>query len=155
MKKKISLRYVLLAFLCILGLIQFIRPEKNINSRTFPGDISHVVRISDTVLQILHIACYDCHSNNTNYNWYHEIMPVGYWLNHHVKEGKRELNFSEFGNYSTQKKDHKLAEIEEEVRDHEMPLASYTSFHKEAKLSEEQILLLIDWAKHTRMELKK
>jgi hypothetical protein len=42
---------------------------------------------------------------------------------------------------------HKLKETAEMIEDGEMPLSSYTLAHKEAKLSEADKALIIDWAK--------
>ena len=42
-------------------------------------------------------ACADCHSNQTRYPWYAEVMPLGWWLEDHIVKAKKELNFSEFG----------------------------------------------------------
>jgi len=54
----------------------------------------------------------------------------------HIKEGKKELNFSTFGSYSNRRKKSKLKAIVNQINDDEMPLSSYTFFHKDAKLSE-------------------
>ena len=51
---------------------------------------------------------------------------------------------------------HKLEEVIEMVEEKEMPLSSYTNFglHKEAKLSDDQRIVLTDWAK-AQMEMLK
>ena len=51
------------------------------------------------VMQILRRSCYDCHSDSTVYPWYAEIQPVGWWLNSHIEDGKRGINFNRFGSY--------------------------------------------------------
>ena len=148
--KKIS--YVLLA---AIVLIQFYpRPEKNLNKETGTADISKVFEVPAPVLQVLQTSCYDCHSNNTAYPWYSQIQPVALWLNDHVEEGKAELNFSEFGNYSIRRQYRKLEEINEEVKEGEMPLSSYTLIHRNAKLENEQKLLLANWTTSIRDDFK-
>ena len=124
------------------------------------NDISSLVRVPDTVQQILKVSCYDCHSNNTVYPWYTNIQPVGWWLNHHVEEGKEHLNFNEFTNIPpTEKRTtrerqlKKLEEIKETVEEGEMPLSSYTLIHTNAKLTKEQRQLLINWADSARQVL--
>jgi hypothetical protein len=149
MKKKIGLSIIVLAV-----LIQFIRPSKNTGEAEGKNDLSHSVTIPDTIRTILKVACYDCHSDHTDYRWYHEIMPVGWWLSAHVEDGKKHLNFSQFRLYNDKKKDHKLEEIAEEVEHGEMPLGSYTWLHKDAKLSEEQIKMLKAWVEQQRQEIK-
>ncbi len=142
MKKKIGL-----AVLALLVVIQFIHPKKNISQEILETDITKVNTVPDDVLQILKTACYDCHSNNTVYPWYNNIQPVAWWLNKHVNNGKRHLNFSEFGNYNTKKANHKLDEIIETLEKDEMPLFSYVIIHRDAKLNDAQKKLVIDWAK--------
>ena len=68
-----------------------------------------------------------------------------WWIKHHINEGSHHLNFSEWGNYSQKKKDHKLDECIEMVEADEMPMSSYTLMHKDATLSELQKKKLIDW----------
>jgi hypothetical protein len=149
MKKKIGLSIIVLAV-----LIQFIRPSKNTGEAEGKNDLSHSVTVPDTIRTILKVACYDCHSDHTDYRWYHEIMPVGWWLSAHVEDGKKHLNFSQFRLYNDKKKDHKLEEIVEEVEHGEMPLGSYTWLHKDAKLSEEQIKMLKASVEQQRQEIK-
>ena len=112
-----------------------------------PQDIGTAYPMPDNVYHVLQTSCYDCHSNNTKYPWYNNVQPVAWWLNDHVEEGKRELNFSEFGSFSTKRKLKKLKEIVSEVEENEMPLNSYTLIHKDAALSPADKQLLIEWAK--------
>lgn len=142
MKQKIGI-----AILVILIVIQFFHPKKNQSTEILATDITKVTTVPDDVMQILKTACYDCHSNNTTYPWYNNIQPVAWWLNRHVTEGKQHLNFSEFGSYEAKKANHKLDEIAEVIEKNEMPLSSYTLIHKDAKLTDTQKKLLIDWAK--------
>lgn len=144
MKNKISSK-ILLIIIGAFILLQFVRPARNIGELPVNGDTLAIQTPSD-VNTILQTACYDCHSNHTNYPWYTNIQPIGLWMQHHVEEGKDELNFSVFNTYSAKRKKHKLKEIIEEVEGHEMPLSSYTIIHKEAELSVEQILTLTQWA---------
>lgn len=137
---------ILVGLLIVLVIIQFIRPAKNIDVATQPNDIAVVMAVPNDVNVILRKACYDCHSNNTNYPWYASVQPVYWWLNDHIEEGKKELNFSEFGTYKLKRKLKKFNEISGEVTDGEMPLKSYTWIHKEAKLTRQEANVLINWA---------
>jgi hypothetical protein len=147
-------RKILIGILIFLILIQFIRPERNTGNAFGRNDITHEINIPDSVMKILKVSCFDCHSNHTNYPWYAEINPVGWWLTHHVNEGKNELNFSEFATYSPKKKAKELEGISELVKKHEMPLTSYTLIHSDAKLSEQQINALVRWADMARAQIR-
>lgn len=142
--------------LILLLLAQFIpKPEKNISETASPSDIRAVYHTPPAVDSILQRSCYDCHSNNTNYPWYSRIQPVAMWLGNHIKEGKKELNFSVFGSYRAAKQYHKLDEIEETVNEGEMPMNSYTFIHTKSKLTEDQKKMLISWSQNLRDTLKK
>lgn len=143
MKTKIFLGVVLL-----LAVIQFIRPAKNLSAAepfTGANDLTVMHPAPPEVKQLLAAACYDCHSNTTRYPWYAEIQPVGWWLAKHVKDGKRHLNFSDFGTYNAKRQAKKLDEIIDEVKDHGMPLRSYTLMHADARLTDAQIAALSRW----------
>lgn len=125
-----------LVLLLAFGLLQFYpRPEKNISSVETKERIEKLYNVPDSVMVILKSACYDCHSNNTRYPWYSNIQPVALFLNMHIVDGKKELNFDEFGSYSTRRQQSKLKAIASQVRDREMPLRSYSIMHKNARLT--------------------
>lgn len=146
-------RKILLAVLAVIVLIQFIRPEKNISATESKNDIFLKYPASDSVKSLVRTSCYDCHSNNTEYPWYTEIQPIGLWMNHHVEEGKGELNFSEFLTYNPKKADHKLDEATDEIKEGEMPITSYTLIHHNAKLLPEQRKEVIAWIQTTRKQI--
>lgn len=54
-------------------------------------------------------ACGNCHSNQTNLPWYGHVVPISWWINRHVREGKQALNFSDWTTYSAR---HRLDELE-------------------------------------------
>lgn len=141
MKKKIGIGLVV-----VLVAIQFIRPTRNTGELEGPNDISKHYQVPAEIHAVLKKSCYDCHSNKTEYPWYANLQPVGWWLQSHVNEGKDELNFSEFGTYPEKKAKHKFEEIEELVNEGEMPLSSYTIIHGDAKLSAEQTTAIASWA---------
>lgn len=141
MKKKI-----LWSLLIIIVVIQAFRPEKNKSTMMAANDISKHYVVPENVTDILVRACNDCHSNNTYYPWYSEIQPVAWWLQSHVNDGKRHLNFSEFAAYEPKRQHHKLEELIEEVKENHMPLNSYLWIHKEAKLTNDEKEALLIWA---------
>jgi hypothetical protein len=139
------IKKLLLAILIMLVIMQFIRPDRNL-SGDHSKDISTIYPVPENVNQILRRACYDCHSNHTNYLWYFNIQPLGWWLQHHIDEGKEELNFSEFAAYTKKKQAHKLKETAKQVESMKMPMPVYINEHKEAELTSEERLILINWA---------
>ncbi len=151
--KKIFKR-ILIALLIIFIAIQFIRPARNKSGGISANDISTKYPVPDSIQAILKVACNDCHSNNTRYPWYAEIQPVAWWLNSHIKDGKRGLNFSEFTSYRIKKQFRRLDDINELVKKNEMPLSSYSLIHTDAKLSDRQKLALANWTKALKDTIK-
>lgn len=140
------IRRLLLIGLIIFLLMQLYQPARNENSgQVLPTDIVNVFQVPNQVQGILVKSCYDCHSNNTRYPWYSYIQPTRFWLENHIKDGKKDLNFSEFGNYSKRKQVGKLKSIVNQVQTGEMPLDSYTLIHKDAKLTDDDKKILIGW----------
>jgi hypothetical protein len=151
--QKKTIQRGLLVIAAILVLIQFIRPARN-ESAEYSKDITKKFPVPDSVLTILKPACYDCHSNHTDYPWYANIQPVAWWLADHVNEGKKELNFSEFASYRPFRQYNKLDKIVKELDESEMPLYSYTIMHGNARLSNEQRLIVSHWAADLRDKMK-
>jgi uncharacterized membrane protein len=129
-----------IAFLVVVLIgIQFIPVE-----RTNPPVVSDIDAPS-AVKDILRKACYDCHSNETNWAWYTKIAPASFLAVKDVNEGRENLNFSEWGNY-TNKTEKIKEEIWEEVREERMPPWMYRVSHSESKLTPEEKNLLRNWA---------
>ena len=149
------IKKILLVLLILFIAIQFIQPARNTNGQVLPTDISKTVSVPKNVQYVLQAACYDCHSNHTNYPWYNYVQPTAWILANHIKHGKRDLNFSDFGSYSTRKQQSKLKAIADQIKDGEMPLYSYTIIHKNARLSKEEKELIIDWAQNAQDSLDK
>ena len=136
----------------VLGLvvIQFIRPTRHALPDDPSKDFVHQLRPPQQVETILRASCYDCHSFETRYPWYAEVQPVGWWMDGHIQTARRELNFSEFGSYRLRRRFIKLQQMGEQVDQGDMPLPSYLIIHTDAKLSQEQKDLLIQWVNATR-----
>ena len=148
------IRKILLFLLVVLIVMQVIRPKLDNNSGTATHSIATITSIPDETGQLLKSSCNDCHSNTTIYPWYAHVQPVGWWLDDHVNEGKKELNFDEFTTYPVRKQYHKLEEVVEMVKEKEMPLNSYTWIHKDADLSTEQRQQLVSWSEKLMADMK-
>jgi len=149
------LRKILLFLLVVLIAIQFFHPKNNISKGAQANYIGNKYAVPDDVKHILVKACNDCHSNNTRYPWYSKIQPVHWWLNDHIVDGKKALNFDEYTNKRLRYQYHKMEEVEEMVQDNKMPLKSYLWIHKDAKLTAEEKEKLHQWTHAIRDTLEK
>ncbi len=145
---------ILLALFLVFIAIQFIHPKKNQSTELLATDISKTYAVPKDVETILAKACNDCHTNNTKYPWYNNIQPVAWWLNNHVKDGKRHFNLSDFTSSRIARQYKKLDECIEQVKEGEMPLESYTWIHKDAILTDGEKQSLYNWCNTVRDSIK-
>jgi signal recognition particle subunit SEC65 len=138
----------------VIIIIQFFQIDKSAIDFDRSKDLLVNEKVPSEVKQILKQACYDCHSNESKYPWYTYVAPLSWWIADHIEEARDELNFSDWATYTVKRKKHKMEEIAEMVEEGEMPLDSYTWAHSEARLSDEQKNVLIQWAKTTMNEIK-
>jgi len=148
------LKKVGLVLLLILIIAQFFDPKKNDGNLASLDAFIAETKPPEDVLQILKTTCFDCHSSKTTYPWYNNITPVNYWLEEHIEDGKKHLDFSNWSSYSLKRKEHKMDELYEEVEEREMPLNSYTWTHAEANLTQEQIDAVVTWGKKVQTDYK-
>lgn len=148
------LKKILLVLLAALVIIQFIHPKKNKAEGPLPNYIGNSFTIPADVKTILAKACNDCHSNNTRYPWYANFQPIHWWLDKHIKNGKKELNFDEYTSRSLRFQYKKMEEVIDEVKEGAMPLNSYTWVHKDAKLTIEEKAKITSWAQSIRETLE-
>ncbi len=145
---------IMLFLLAALVVIQFIHPRKNKAEGSQPNYIGNAYSIPEDVKTIFAKACNDCHTNNTTYPWYTNFQPVHWWLNNHINEGKKHLNYDEYTNRPLRYQYHKMEETIEMVKEGEMPLNSYTWLHKDAKLTLEEKAKITGWAQSVMDTLK-
>lgn len=140
--KKISL-YVILAVIILIQFIPAGRPETK-NSRE--NDLLYNNQAPEAVADILKTSCYDCHSYEIKYPWYSYVAPVSWLVARDIREGLKELNFSEWESQSKMDKAKNLDNMTDEIKDGDMPMPIYTIIHRNAKLTDAQRQQLVDWA---------
>jgi len=128
-----------------LIVIQFFPITLNESDTVPQSDFMVENQVPATIKNRLQVSCYDCHSNNTDYPWYSKIQPSAWYLEDHIQEGKDELNFNEWAEYSDRRKNSKLRSIISQIEEDEMPLDSYTLIHRDAILSDEDKTLIVDF----------
>ena len=148
------LKKIGLILLGALVLIQFIRPEKNQSTVNPDQQLTSRYPIPDSVNTILQKACMDCHSYNSHYPWYASVQPIAWWLDEHIRDGKKHLNFDEYTNRSLRYQFHKMEETIEMVKTEEMPLSSYTWTHTEARLTKAERIAITQWAQSVMDTMK-
>lgn len=149
---KIVKTLAIIALVVFVG-IQFIPTERNQSDVVPISDFMLVNNVPNNIKNKLQVSCYDCHSNNTAYPWYNKIQPIAWFLEDHVKEGKAELNFSEWDALSNRRKGSKLRSIIKQIESDKMPLESYTVIHRNALYSEAEKKEVIEYLSELKNNL--
>lgn len=125
MSRNVKILGALVGVFVVMQLVPYGRDHTNPPVKAEPQWTSPEVRA------IAVRACFDCHSNETKWPGYSNVAPISWLVQHHVEEGRHELNFSEFDRPQKHAKD-----AEEELREGEMPMGGYVAMHGEAKLTD-------------------
>src|SRR5512141_1229066 len=94
------LKIVFIILIVALIVLQFIPNKMPDNKVAGKDDLVKSAVLPENVSTILRTSCYDCHSNQTVYPWYSKVAPASWLLASDIREGRGELNFSEWGSYS-------------------------------------------------------
>jgi len=144
------LKRLLLALGVFLVLAQLVRPSRT-NPPIDPNlEIQASTAVDPAIAEIFERSCNDCHSNRTVWTWYSQLAPVSWLLVYDVREGREELNFSEWGAYNARRQARLLTEICTEVTDGEMPGLPYSLAHPDAKLSAGDVQAICRWTESAR-----
>ena len=132
-------------FVIGLSLIQFIpigRDNKPVKKSENFVDVFHTPQ---KVRELLKNACYDCHSNETIYPYYAFIAPFSWSVKHHINEGRKHLNFSEWTTFNLDLKKGMLVNSVNEIQQKSMPMTAYIPYHPKANLTDAQRQILITY----------
>lgn len=130
----------------VLVAAQFIRPERTNPESDPSASIERDQNVPPDVRALVRRSCFDCHSNETVWPWYSAITPANFLVAGDVTAGRKRLNFSDWQSYKAIRRQGLLERISDQVFFGQMPLPQYLYLHPEAKLSDEEVRILIDWA---------
>jgi hypothetical protein len=150
LKRKVKWFFV--ALVAGFVLLQLTNPQ-----RTNPPVVSDLMASDPPPPQVaamLHAACYDCHSSETRWPWYSHIAPMSWLIASDVKEGRKNLNLSDWPNDNPTRATKRLENMSDEVGSGEMPLPKYAKIHADARLTESQRKELTEWLDAEAARLK-
>jgi hypothetical protein len=133
------LKWITLVLLGIFVLIQFVPVDRS------NPPVETEIEAPDPALSVFKRACYDCHSNQTDWPWYGYVAPVSWIVAGHVDHARQHVNFSTWNRYDHEERLDKIEEIWEEVEDRAMPPGYYTRMHTEARLSDADRAAIQAW----------
>jgi Haem-binding domain len=89
-------------------------------------------------------ACYDCHSDETQWPWYSHVAPMSWKVVEDVNVGRSQLNLSEWPT-DPKRAWKKMETMSEDIDQKDMPLKKYTLIHKDARLTDEERNEMTQW----------
>jgi hypothetical protein len=128
-----------IAFVVVFVAAQFIRPDRANPPTDFNRTIQAHLGTGNGLTAIVDRSCADCHSNGTAWPLYTRIAPVSWLMALAVTEGRRVLNFSEWGTYSPDQRRALLVASCADASAGKMPGSPYTLLHPEARLSAQDV----------------
>lgn len=131
--------------------LSLIHPWGNLHTEGSP--VMANTNAPDEIRTVLAQKCGDCHSNNTRWPLYSKIAPTSWLVEHDVHEGREHLNLSSWQQYAIDSRIDLLGKMSTQLRQGKMPLKQYLLLHPEARLSESERKLIVDWTKAERKRL--
>jgi len=145
------MKKILFVVLGILVAIQFMRPHFT-NPKV---DEKLALQADENVKVLLKNACFDCHSNEVTYPWYHNVAPVSWVMAKHIDNGRRALNFSTWADMNTDVKITRLKRAKQLISNGLMPKGSYALMHPKAHLDQKDKETLEQYFDQQLDQLKK
>ena len=140
-----SVRWLFVIAVALFLIAQLIRPARTNPVIDQSLALESQIQLDPNIRTILERSCYDCHSNRTRWPWYSNVAPVSWFVIGHVNDGRRDLNFSEWGKYDKRRQNQRLDQMCGLTKRGEMPLSSYTPLHPGSKLTSEDVSVLCNW----------
>lgn len=128
-----------------IGLAAFVVIQLVPVSRDNPPVRRAPVWDSPDTLRLARQACFDCHSNETDWPWYATVAPGSWMIWYDVTEGREALDFSDWDRHADDEAvdpddafpPPTLTErIEDEIRSGRMPPGTYRLANPGARLSD-------------------
>ena len=141
LRKLLRPRWFAVGAIVILVALQF----KTVDRSNPP--VQSDIGTSAEIKEILRRACYDCHSNETEWPWYSYVAPMSWFVAGHVDDARGHLNYSEWPAFDLEEQEHLFEEMWEMLSEGEMPLKSYTLIHRDARLTDGERDVLLEWVR--------
>jgi len=136
MRKRLKQAAVI--FVVIFAAVQLVRPDHTNPRIDVSRTIEAQVGTASGLVAILDRSCRDCHSNATVWPWYTQVAPLSWLMARGVAEGRKAVNFSEWGAYPPNRQRTLISASCDDVSSGRMP-GPWTLLHPEARLSPQDV----------------
>lgn len=163
-KYKIMVSFFALIFVLSVGLFAHERhhhSEQEVQELKIPSNESQMEIFKTinadylkTVKPIFQNSCFNCHSSQNHFPWYHSLPFVNGFLGSDVQEAKKHMDLSNdfpFKGHGTPEED--LEAIGKSVREGAMPPFRYRLMHWRSGLSKEEKGKIFKWVEESQKKL--
>ena len=123
-------RTIIIVFSVLVGGFLLIQLIPYGHQHTNPSVVQEPNWDSLQTRELAQRACFDCHSNESVWPWYSNIAPVSWLVQRDVNDGRRRVNFSDWGR--TRETD----DIPRVVQNGQMPMPIFLIMPPEARLTQ-------------------
>jgi hypothetical protein len=120
----------------------FVHPFGMVKAQGFDKPLCAGAQIDLEVLQIFERSCQNRHSERTEWPWYSYIVPIGWFIENDVQQGREHMDFSRWEEYDRGNQRDILTRMSAVLRSRQMPLPRYLILHPSSKLSETEIAMI-------------
>jgi hypothetical protein len=113
-------------------------------------NVSYLAKIKP----IFQAKCFNCHSEDTIFPWYHSIPGVKQFIDSDIHEAKEHMEMTHdfpFRGHGTPEED--LDAIVKSMAEGDMPPWYYRMMHSGSKVTEDEAKQIVAWAKESRASL--
>ena len=145
------LKQAAVLFLIGFAAAQLVRPDRSNPATDASRTIQAHMGTAGGLVAVLDRSCGECHSNTTVWPWYTQIAPVSWLMAYGVAEGRKAVNFSEWGAYPPEVQRMLLVASCQDASEGKMP-GPYTLLRPEARLSTSDVETICAAARQAEAE---
>ena len=136
MRRRLKLAGIV--FIVVFAVAQFVRPQRGDPPTDEARTIQAHMGTTSPLVAVLDRSCGDCHSNHAAWPWYAQVAPMSWLMTSAVTEGRKAVNFSEWGTYPPSAQRALLSASCQDATDGRMP-GLYAMLRPETRLSTRDI----------------
>ena len=144
----------LVALAALTAGLSIIHPYGPLKTQMATAPLFAGADMDAAVMKIFERSCQNCHSERTQWPWYSYLAPLSWLIEADVHDGRSHMNLSRWPFYSSGRQIELLTQLGAEVRNRRMPLSRYLKLHPDARLSDEDVRHIYEWAHRERNRLK-
>ena len=141
----------------LFSAIQFLPRPPQTNPRANPNQaIEANMPVPASVGAVIHRACMNCHSYQTQWPWYSRVAPLSWFMTRDVENARKAMNFSRWSLQNGRRPELEIATLSAlcgGLRSGRMPKWNYLLLHPEARVTDIEKKEVCAWAKGEIREL--